>query len=533
VAREALTRVAAADAARAEADFLLAFKEADFSEALVRAAGVVVDPLADQETLVPGAALAVTARLFAPAATAVKVIETRISAPRGWEVKPASEAPPDVNPFARFFSDSPTHTARFAVTVPADAPLTQPYYLEDPRDGDRYRWHDHDPRTLPFAPPLLAAAMTVEIGGVRLDVTRPVQYRTADRIRGELRRDVNVVPPVSVSLDTRLLIVPTGAAANQQRLIVRAINHLPSAIAGTVRLAMPPGWSVSPPSAAFSAKNRGDRISAAFTVTAPAGRTTGAVDIVAEAVVNGSAHAREMQEIAYPHIQTHRVYSPARATARVLDLRIAPVRVGYVMGSGDQVADMIRRMGVPVTLVDDPTLASGDLSAFDVIVVGIRASEARPAFVANHARLLDYVERGGTLIVQYQQNDYVVRGLPPYPAQMNSRVVDETAPVRVLAPSHAVFTFPNRIGPRDFDGWVQERNLYAFTTFDERYVPLLESADAGEPPQRGGEVYARIGKGHYVYTAYAWFRQLPAGVPGAYRLFANLLSLPKAPRSQP
>jgi hypothetical protein len=217
----------------------------------------------------------------------------------------------------------------------------------------------------------------------------------------------------------------------------------------------------------------------------------------------------------------------------VIDLAVAPVRVGYIMGSGDEVPDALRRMGVDVAMIDPETLATGDLSRFDTIVVGIRASEARPDFVANHARLRSYMERGGTLIVQYQQTDYVDRKLPPFPVESptNSRVTDETAPVGILAPTHAAFTFPNRIGPRDFDDWVQERNLYAFVKFDARYTPLLESADPGEASQRGGEVYARVGKGQYVYTSYAWFRQLRAGVPGAYRQFANLISLAKAPTS--
>jgi hypothetical protein len=185
-----------------------------------------------------------------------------------------------------------------------------------------------------------------------------------------------------------------------------------------------------------------------------------------------------------------------------------------------------------VTMIDDEMLATGDLSRFDTILVGVRASEGRPAFVANNGRLRDYMERGGTLIVQYQQTDYEARNLPPYPAQapQNSRVTDETAPVRILAPEHPVFTFPNRITSADFNGWVQERNLYSFVTFDERYTPLLETFDRGEMPQRGGQVYARVGRGQYVYTSYAWFRQLPAGVPGAYRQFANLVSLAKAPR---
>ena len=232
-----------------------------------------------------------------------------------------------------------------------------------------------------------------------------------------------------------------------------------------------------------------------------------------------------MRTMAYSHIQTHRIYTPSSTLFSVLDFKVAPVRVGYIMGSGDRVPDALRLMGLDVTLLDDTALSSGNLSSFDTIVVGINASRARPDFVASLPRLYEYAQKGGTLIVQYQQQDFVQRNLPPYPAQMASRVTDETAAVRILVPAHPVFTTPNRISAGDFADWVQDRNLNAFTTFDPRYTALLESHDSGEPPQTGGEVYAPLGKGHFIYTAYAWFRELPAGVPGAYRLFANLVSL--------
>ena len=531
-ARAALEMVTAGKAdARTEADFLLAVKVRDFNEALARAAEIVVDPIADDETVVAGAPVTVTIRTFMPKDSVAKVKSAKLEAPAGWVVGPAGEETvDDSNPFARFFREFPTDSVRYMVSVPANAPLTQPYYLDEPRDGARYRWSDTHPKGLPFGPPLLVGEVTLDVAGTSVTVSQPVQFRFADRVRGELRRNVNVVPPVSVGLDSRLLIVPTGTAAHQQRVVVRVTNHLAEGVKGSLRLRLPDGWTSSPADAPFTARAKGDKMSAPFVVTAPAGRKAGTFDVGAVAQINGTEHSLDLQEIAYPHIQTHRIYWPARASAQVFDLQVAPVKVGYVMGSGDQVPDMIRRMGVPVTLIDDDMLATGDLSQFDTIVVGVRASEARPAFVANNGRLLQYAEHGGTVIVQYQQNDYVGRNLAPYPAQMNSRVTDETAPVTILAPTHPVFTFPNRIGPADFEGWVQERNLYAFTTFDERYTPLLETADRGEPPQRGGQLYARVGKGHYVYTAYAWFRQLPAGVPGAYRQFANLISLSKVPR---
>jgi hypothetical protein len=213
-----------------------------------------------------------------------------------------------------------------------------------------------------------------------------------------------------------------------------------------------------------------------------------------------------------------------------LSITVMLVAAACSSGSGDQVPEALRRMGLDVTLIDPDLLATGDLSRFDTIVVGVRASEARPDFVANHARLREYMERGGTLIVQYQQTDYVARNLPPYPVKTegNPRVTDETAPVTILVPRHPVFSYPNAITSADFEGWVQDRNLYSFGSFDGRYTALLETADRDEPAQRGGEVYADVGKGRYVYTSYAWFRQLPAGVPGAYRMFANLVSLSKA-----
>jgi hypothetical protein len=398
-----------------------------------------------------------------------------------------------------------------------------------------YAWPIEDPTGLdllgrPFDRPLKAFAR-LDIAGETVNVYEPILYRYADGVRGELRRNVDVVPTVADGFDSTLAIVPTSTRAATQRLNVHVVNLRQGSVNGALTLKLPAGWTASPAAQTFTLASEGDRVTMPFVVAAPATRTAGKYEIAAQATVDGATLTRDMQVIAYPHIQTHRIYSDAISTAEVVDLAVAPVRVGYIMGSGDQVPDALRRMNVPVTLLDDAALANGDLAGFDTIVVGVRASEARPAFAANQARLRQFMERGGTLIVQYQQQEYIAKNLPPYPAQMmgNSRVTDEHATVSILASQHAAFTFPNRITAKDFDDWVQERNLYSFTGFDSRYVPLLEAADPGEMPQRGGEVYARVGRGHYVYTSYAWFRQLPAGVPGAYRLFANLISLGKAP----
>jgi LmbE family N-acetylglucosaminyl deacetylase len=533
-ARLALKSAGGSAAARADADFLLAFKETEFTDALVRAAEVDVDPLAGQETVVQGDSINVLVRTFLPPGSKVAVEKTAVNAPAAWRVEQLrAEAAANAGGF-QGRRETPSSLVSFRVAVPGDAPPTEPYYLKQPRTGDVYKWVDGDPKSLPFDPPLITASVTATIGGASVTITRPVQFRYADAVRGELRRDVNVVPRVAVGFDTPLLVVPLGNSPNQQKLVVRATSFSPKPVSGVLRLRLPQGWTSTPAQASFTLNASGDKTSTPFIVTAPARRAVGRLDMAAEATVDGTMFSRDVQVISYPHIQTHRLYWPATATAQVFDLKVAPVKVGYIAGSGDQVADAIRRMGVDVTMLDADMLATGDLSRFDTIVVGIRASETNPDFVANNGRLLDYMQRGGTMIVQYQQQEYANRMMPPFPASpptnANPRVTVEDAPVKILVPTHPAFNFPNKITEADFSGWVQERNAYAFTMFDARYVPLLESSDPGEPPARGAEVYADVGRGRYVYTAYSWFRQLPAGVPGAYRQFANLISLSKAPR---
>ncbi|HEX9960921.1 MAG TPA: hypothetical protein VGB00_08315, partial [Pyrinomonadaceae bacterium] len=343
-------------------------------------------------------------------------------------------------------------------------------------------------------------------------------------IRGEVRRNLNVVPKVSLSLDQKLLIVPL--VENQKRQITLSVtNNSSGAIKGQARLSLPERWKAEPAAADFDLKTKGDKTSVVFNVTIPPTFTIADYKIGAQALVNGEKFTQEMHALAYPHIETHRYYTAAETQINVFALKTAPVKVGYIMGSGDAVPDAIRQMGLTVEMLGENDLASGDLSRFDVIVVGIRAFQVRQDLVSNNRRILEYVRGGGNLIVQYQRSEY--ENLLPFPAKIGARVADENAPVTILDANAPIFNFPNKITGDDFRNWVQERNLYSFTTFDANYKPLLEAHDAGEAENKGGLVVAEIGKGKYIYTSYAFFRQLPAGVSGAYRIFANLLSLPK------
>ncbi|HEX8632684.1 MAG TPA: PIG-L family deacetylase [Pyrinomonadaceae bacterium] len=559
--------------ARAEADFLLAHKEREFREALRLAHGLRVDALADAETIAPGGSLVVAVRAYAPDQMAGRIAELRLRAPEGWRVERLSD--PTKTETAFTARETAPSVAYFRVHVPADAEPTQPYWLarrtgEPPRrKGDMYAWRKDDPQTEPFAPPLLMGEVVIDAGASPQTVSAPVEYRYLDAVRGEVRRELNVVPVLSVQVDPALIVVPLDARDRKRPVTFQLVNNVRPAAEraerasanGSLALTSPPGGWWLTATTPFKLPPEGERATLPHMLTIPSGARAGTYQLRATASLfaDGTRRVRDPQAsqslmfarsqhaISYPHIQTHYYYTEAETIVRVLDLRVASLRVGYIMGSGDEVPEAIRRMGLDVTLLEEAQLSTGDLSRFDTIVVGVRASQTRPDFVAHHARLIEFVRGGGALIVQYQRPDYAAKKLPPLPASMEvapqraggsptiARVVDESAPVSVLAPAHPAFNFPNRITDADWQGWVQERNLYNFTTFDPGYTPLLESHDAGEPTQNGGQVYARIGRGHYVYTSYAWFRQLPAGVPGAYRLFANLLSLPKSaePRARP
>lgn len=527
-ARGAVAGLTASPDAKADAQFLLDQEIHQYEDAILHASGVFVEALATSETVVPGGQVSVSVRAFAPAgATGVTVGDPSLELPGGWRQEPLAEAPQFSGRgfMARFLREEPTRQASFAVTAADEARPTQPYWLEEPPKGDVFVWKDDAPKHLPFGPPVAAGRLTLTIAGAAVDVRVPVQFRVVDPVRGELRRPLAVVPALAVQVSPGLDVVALTAASAPRQVTVRVDSLAPGAISGDLSLDLPDGWTSTPARAPFAIAQAGQSAATTFAVAPPAQVKPGTYVFTARASSGGRAYNRKLRTIAYPHIQTHRIYETARFDLRLVDVSVLPVTLGYIMGTGDEVPDGLRRLGVPVTLLTPDDVASGDLSKYDTIMVGVRASEVRPDFVANHGRLLDYVRAGGTLIVQEQHEVYSQKKLPPFPAEIGSRVTDEDAPVTILAPQHPVFTTPNRITPDDFSNWRQERNAYGFQSFDPQYTPLLESHDPWDTEQKGGLVYAQLGKGHYVYSAYSWFRELPDGVPGAYRIVANLISL--------
>jgi LmbE family N-acetylglucosaminyl deacetylase len=518
----------------------------DIEEVIIKLSGLRIDALANQETVINGETFLTSVKVFYPESSNIKVKSIKLNTQNGWQVSPAEE-PKNDSPFARFFRETANDSKFFNVKVAKDAKPTQPYFMEVDKENYLYKWKTESAKNKPFQDVLMSADVTVEINGEEIKFNQPVEYRYADDTRGELRRNVHVVPKVSVKVDQDLLISPRQKEAKKHNLSVSVVSNSEKEISGRLYLKLPNGqkiemnpakgdvwfhtvknWKVSPASVDFNLKRKGESVSYEFEIEVPPFEQKYNYKIEAIAEIDDEKFNQTLNTVAYEHIQTHRYYTEAKTNVDVLDLEVADVKVGYIEGTGDSVPNLIRQMGVDVEFLDKKDLTNGDFSRFDVIVVGIRASETRPDYVANNERLLEYVKNGGTMIVQYQKFAYLQQNLAPFPARFNARVAEEDAPVTILEPNHPVFNFPNKITPDDFQNWVQERNLYAFQTFDERYTPLLEAHDTGEKENKGGMVYAEIGKGKFMYVSYAFFRQLPAGVPGAYRLYANILSLPQA-----
>jgi hypothetical protein len=377
------------------------------------------------------------------------------------------------------------------------------------------------------------------------DVTRelPVEFRyVKDIYNGDKRMELNVVPAFSVKITPPLVVIPAPASAAgskpvQREVYVSVTNGAKGTAEAAVAIELPAGWKATPASVPIHFVHEDESLSARFQITAPGQVKTGAYTL--RAVVTSPATGSERfstgyQEIEYPHVERQQVIKPAETTLKVIDVKIAPnISVGYVVGVGDQVPPAIQQLGARLTFIDQDELAWGDLAKYDVIVTGVRAYERRSDLRAYNHRLLDYVERGGTVVVQYNKMEFNQAEYGPYPAKVSgNRVCDETVPVRVLVAAHPAFNYPNRIGPATWAGWVQERGLYFLGEKDKRYVDLVSMVDSfpDNPGEKlGSFVEGRLGKGRWIYLGLGLWRQLPAGTDGAYQLLANLVSLGKAP----
>lgn len=420
--------------------------------------------------------------------------------------------------------NAPTDDRTFSVTVPDDAQPTAPYFTRPTIEQPYYDVADPALRLDSFAPWPLEVWAEFSFDGVPIRIGGIVQ--TLERIAGPggIYEPLVVTPAIGVSIEPEARILPLDGSP----LPVVVTVHAEAAADGTVDLKLPEGWKAEPAQIEFHLKSAGNSEPLKFEVTAP-NVGAGAYSIQAVAQSGGKTYATGWKTIGYQGLRPYNQYKTATLATRKVDVKIAPgLRVGYVMGTGDMVPEAIRQLGVEPHLLTDAELDSGDLSAWNVIVIGIRAYSNRKALTAAQARLDEFVKRGGTLVVQYQGGNFPAP-LPLEMSRTSERVVDEQAPVKLLDPQNPLLNSPNKITAADFDGWVEERGHGFLGSWDPGYTALTETADPGQDPQRGGLLIAHPGKGAYIYVAYALYRQLTELVPGSYRLMANLLSAGEQP----
>ena len=429
-----------------------------------------------------------------------------------WKTTPVDH--PDADPIVK-------------ATVPADAAPTQPYFtrpgIEQPYyDVSNPAWSGRS-----FAPYPLAAWAEFDYRGVPIRLGEVVQ--TMQRVTGPggILEPLVVTPPIGLRLEPEARILPLDG----RPLPVRVSVHTEAAAKGMLRLKLPEGWSATPAEIQINRTQPGDSEPMLFEVKPSPEALHSSQEFSIQAVTdsNGKMYESGWKTVGYPGLRPYNIYRQAELKTRAVDVKVAPnLKIAYVMGTGDDVPEAISELtGTAPHLLTAGELASADLSAWDEIVVGIRAYSNRPELTAAQPRLNAFVQAGGTLIVQYQSGNFPA----PFPLSMGrtpERVVEEDAPVKLLVPENALLTFPNPIASHDFDGWVEERGHSFLDSWDSAYVALTETADHGEDPQRGGLIVAHPGKGTYVYMAYALYRQLPELVPGSYRILANLLSAPRS-----
>ena len=553
---------------KAELAWRLDCKANDFEKALALAQGLVVHVLAADGNVVRGQTFDVAVQVFNTGPEPMSLDGVDLHVPAGWTARLAGGAPGQL-------AYNRSASLVYNVTVGSEARYTQPYWKAQP-GVDRYAIEVPEHHTLPWSPPDVTATVRYTAAGVSATHGAPAYFRyDGPWVGGEKQKIVNVVPIVSVSVTPDVGIVPLAAGGRPREFRVTVLNNSSTGGPTTVRLDAPAGWRVEPASTTLQFSLEEEEVTARFMVTPPAKLAPGDVEIKAVASRNGVDYREGYQIIAYDHIQTRHLYHPAVSTVKLFDVSVPNnLQIGYVMGTGDEVPDAIRQLGATLSMLTPDDVAFGDLSRFSTIVLGIRAYESRPDVRAYNQRLLDFARNGGHLVVQYNKvamnqlgagaaggggRGFVAqaageaaagggrgggggrgRGAAP-PASpyvpfsgavTSNRVSVEEAPIRVLQRDTPELAFPNLIMPADYAGWVQERGLYFFGANDAQYTDLLAATDPwpNNPGEKVGMLtVAKLGKGTWTYVGLGLWRQLPAGVPGAYRIMANLISKPRVP----
>ena len=414
-------------------------------------------------------------------------------------------------------------TFQKTITVPAETNISQPYWLQEPHPIGTYMIKDPMLVGYPENIPSLTATFYLKIEGEVIAVERPFIYKYTDPVKGEIYRPLVIAPPVIASLSNQVFVF---TKAEPQAVPVK-VHSMKSNVSGNVSLQLPAGFKADKASIPYKLSGKGDETEVVFHVSPVKVNGQNIVDTMTVAVSsNDKEYTYSMTTIEYDYIPSITIFPQASARLVTVNLKYNGRKLGYIPGAGDKVAESLRQVGYEVSLLGEKEIMQGDLAQFDAIITGVRAYNTQDRLRYWQPRLLDYVKNGGTLLIQYNvSGNLATDQLGPFPFSLSrDRTTNEAAPVKFLLPQDKVFTYPNEIAQRDFDGWVQERGLYFPANVNSEYLKPFEMNDPGERSLDGSTIIANYGKGKYVYTGLAFFRQLPAGVPGAYRLFVNMIS---------
>ncbi len=402
-------------------------------------------------------------------------------------------------------------------------PFSQPYWLVQEPELGMYNVDDQLKIGLPENDPSITVKYSIEVDGQTLEFEVPVIYKWTDPVGGELYRPLEITPPVFVNLNQNTIVFANDKPQEINVLVKSGRKD----VEGSVSLSLATGWKIEPTSIDFSLAEKGEEKTITFSVYPPKEQSEAMLEVHAK--VGDKSFNNSLVRIAYDHIPTQTLFPVATAKVVKLEIEKKGETIGYIMGTGDDIPASLEQIGYQVWNMKDDEITSANLETLDAVILGVRALNANDRIKFYMPKLLDYVKDGGTLIVQYNTSRRVKTDkFSPYPLKLSrDRVSEETAEIRILDADHPVLNTPNKITSKDFDGWVQERGLYFPNEWSEEFTPILSSNDKNEKPKDGGLLVAKYGEGYYIYSGYSWFRQLPAGVPGAYRLFTNMISLGK------
>lgn len=488
-------------------------KSKGLKDLIAACAGLWFEAYAQQATYAVGDSIRINAQAISRLSSDVKLNSLQVS--RSGNVTSASKT--TVDKVLPLNQSQTTAISTFAGSV------TQPYWLESPHPIGIYTVNDETKVGNPENPDYERVIYEFSIGGKAITYERQLMYKYVDPAKGEIYQPLVVAPPVSANIINADYVFNT-----QQPQTVQIKMQAFTKASGSISLKPIAGWKISPEKIDFTDRAKGEEWVASFTVT-PADSKPKSSTLQAVVKVGSKDWSLGIQRILYDHVPAITLFPPAETRLINLDLKTAGKKIGYIAGAGDLVAEALMQVGYEVHQLTESDIMNADLSVYDAIVTGVRAYNVNKRLAVMQPRLMDYVNNGGNLVVQYNNpNGLATNNLGPFPFRpVNQRVTDENAAVTFLDPTNPVLNYPNKITQADFEGWIQERGLYFVNNIDPRYKTILQMNDPGEQPNPGALIVGDYGKGRFIYTSLVFFRELPAGVPGAYRLFVNLLSKPK------